>query len=237
MNKTNLLISILKNTNNISATVEKIAEDVNMSTEQVKHIIQNYYKNKFVNWKKNEISLTTNMRVKLAISAINKGADIEKVCKVLEWQEFENFTATIFERNNFSVKRNFRFKTKKRKWEIDILAYNKPIIVSVDCKRWRRNWGNSAIKRIAIEQSKRTKALTDTLYFLQQKIGLYNWNKVTVFPAVMSLFPGGVKIYNKIPVVPILQIQNFLDEFQAHISELIHFNTKLGPKLSEFNNQ
>ncbi|GAH74495.1 unnamed protein product, partial [marine sediment metagenome] len=51
-----------------------------------------------------------------------------------------------------------------------------------------------------------------------------------------SLFPGPVKFYNKVPVVPILQLQNFVDEFQGHIKELTHFHATLGPNLADYIN-
>jgi len=39
-----------------------------------------------------------------------------------------------------------------------------------------------------------------------------------------------------VPAVPILQLQNFLDEFRGHKTELVYFRAKLGPKLSDYVN-
>ena len=44
------------------------------------------------------------------------------------------------------------------------------IIVCVDCKLWRRGWGNSAIKKIVESQTQRTEALAKDLQSLQRKI-------------------------------------------------------------------
>ena len=92
------------------------------------------YKAGLIEFENDQVDLSSDQRVNLAIHAINQGTDIEKVCKVLEWKEFENFTANAFEKNDFEVKRNFRFKAAQRRWEIDVLAYSYPIIVCVDCK-------------------------------------------------------------------------------------------------------
>jgi len=232
--KTDVLISILKHTSSGPAPSKLLAKEANVPVPVANNILRSLDEAGFIEWENEHIELSSNQRVKLAIHAINQGTDVERVCKVLEWKEFENFTATAFEKNNFSTKRNFRFKAAQRRWEIDVLAYSEPIIVCVDCKRWRRGWGNSAITKVAAAQSQRTEVLANSLHFLQQKIGLDNWKQATLFPAILSLFPGPVKFYNKVPVVPILQIQNFIEEFQCHKTELTHFQTKLGPKILDY---
>ena len=234
--KTDLLISILKHTNSGHATKEIIGRDANIPVQVTNNVLRGLREIGLIECENELIEVSSNQRVKLAIHAINQGTDIERVCNVLEWKEFENFTATAFEKNNFAVKRNFRFKAAQRRWEIDVFAYSEPIIVCVDCKRWRRGWGNSAITKVAAAQAQRTEVLAGALHFLQPKIGLDGWKQATLFPAILSLFPGPVKFYNKVPVVPILQLQNFVDEFQGHINELNHFHATLGPNLSDYIN-
>jgi Holliday junction resolvase-like predicted endonuclease len=234
--KTDVMSSILKHTNSGSVVAEIIAQDTNLPVQVVNNVLGALREIGLIECENEQIELSSNQRVKLAIHAINHGTDIERVCKVLEWKEFENFAATAFEKNNFAVKRNFRFKASGRRWEIDVLAYSEPIVVCVDCKRWRRGWGNSAITKVAAAQALRTEALAKNFQSIQRKIGLNDWKQATLFPAILSLFPGPVKFYNKVPVVPILQLQNFLDEFQGHKTELTHFQAKLGPKLSDYIN-
>ena len=234
--KTDVLISILKHTNNCPVSKKIIGKDTNSAVQVTNNVLRSLREFGLIEYENEVIEVSSNQRVKLAIHAIDQGTDIERVCNVLEWKEFENFTATAFEKNNYAVKRNFRFKAAQRRWEIDVLAYSEPIIVCVDCKRWRRGWGNSAITKVAAAQAQRTEVLAGALHFLAQKIGLINWKQATLFPAILSLFPGPVKFYNKVPVVPILQLQNFIDEFEGHIAELTHFRTQLGPKLPDYVN-
>jgi Holliday junction resolvase-like predicted endonuclease len=234
--KTDILIAILKNTNSEAAAKATVAREANVPAQVANNVLMSFRKNGLIEYENELIELSSNQRVRLAIHAINHGTDIERVCKVLEWKEFENFTATAFEKNNFAVKRNFRFKAARRRWEIDVLAYSEPIIVSVDCKRWRRGWGNSAITRVAAAQAQRTEVLAKYLQDIQREIGLAGWRQATLFPVILSLFPGPVKFYGKVPVVPILQLQNFLDEFRGHKNKLRHFRAKLDPKLSDYFN-
>jgi len=232
--KTDIIIEILKHTNNGYATKDIIAKAVNIPTQITSNILKELNQNELIEYDNEHIEQSSNQRVKLAIHAINRGTDIERICNVLEWKEFENFSATAFERNNFAVKRNFRFKAAQRRWEIDILAYCEPNIVCVDCKRWRRGWGNSAINKVADAQTQRVKVLASGIQFLQRKLKLNNWERAIFFPVILSLFPGPMKIYNKVPVVPILQLQNFIDEFQGHVSELVHFQSTIGTHLSDY---
>jgi len=234
--KRDLLISILKLTNSGPAAEEAVAMDANVPVHVTNDVLKGLREIGLIECENGKIEVSSNQRVKLAIHAINHGTDIERVCKVLEWIEFENFAATAFETNNFAVKRRFRFKASRRRWEIDVLAYNEPIVVCVDCKRWRRGWGNSAITKVAAAQAQRTEVLAKNLQSIQRKIELNDWRQAVLFPVIISLFPGPVKFYKKVPVVPILQLQNFLDEFQGHITELTHFRATLGPKLPDYLN-
>jgi hypothetical protein len=72
-------------------------------------------------------------------------------------------------------------------------------------------------------QALRTKILADALLSLQREIGLVQWTQATLIPVVLSLVPGPLKFYNQVPIVPILQLQNFLNELPAHITSLTHF--------------
>jgi len=234
--KTDVIIAILKYTNIGAAAKEVVAREARVPVQVANSVFGGLRESGLIECENELIEVSSNQRVKLAIHAINQGTDIERVCEVLEWKEFENFAATAFEKNNFAVKRNFRFKAAQRRWEIDVVAYSEPIIVCVDCKRWRRGWGNSAITRVAAAQAQRTEALAKNLQGIQREIGLAGWTRAILFPLILSLFPGPVKFYVDVPAVPILQLQNFLDEFWGHKTELVYFRAKLGPKLSDYVN-
>jgi Holliday junction resolvase-like predicted endonuclease len=229
-----ILISILKHANNESVTEEVIANDVNVPVAVTIKLLKGFHEFGLIECGEGVIEVSPNQRVKLAIHAINIGTDIERVCKVLEWIEFENFAASAFEANNFAVKRRFRFKKAGRRWEIDVLAYSKPYVVCVDCKRWRRGWGKSVITKIVEAQTLRTKVLAEVLPHLQRRIQLNEWTQATLVPVIISLFSGPAKFFKNVPVVPILQLQNFLDELPGHITGLTHFHATLGPRLPNY---
>jgi hypothetical protein len=229
-----ILISVLKLSNQGPVAEEAVALDSGVPVSVTNGLLKGFRDFGLIEGEDGIVEVSSNQRVKLAIHAINLGTDIERVCKVLEWIEFENFTASAFETNNFAVKRRFRFKKAGRRWEIDVLAYSEPYVVCVDCKRWRRGWGKSAITKIVEAQTLRTKVLAEALPHLQKRILLDGWTQATLVPVIISLFPGPAKFFQNVPVVPILQLQNFLDELPGHIAGLTYFQTTLGPRLPNY---
>jgi Holliday junction resolvase-like predicted endonuclease len=219
----NVLISILKLTKSGPIAKKLVADDANVATQIVDELLKEFRNAELVKLTEKTIEASSNQRVKIAIHAIKSGADFERVCKVLEWIEFENLAAMAFEANNFAVNKRFRFKWSQRKWEIDILGRRDPFIICVDCKRWSKGWRGSAIRKAAEAQTLRTKVLAEALSSLQKRIGLVQWKQATLIPMVLSLVPAPQKFYKKVPIVPILQIQNFLTELPAHIAALTHF--------------
>jgi Holliday junction resolvase-like predicted endonuclease len=219
----NILISILKLTKSGPAAKELVARDANVPAQVTEEVLKKFRDAELVKLKDRTIEASSNQRAKIAIHAIKSGADFERVCRVLEWIEFENLAATAFEANNFAVKRRFRFKWAQRRWEIDVLGCREPLIACVDCKHWSHGWRGSAIRKAAEAQALRTKVLAEALPSLQKEIGLVQWRQATLIPVVLSLVPGPLKFYDKVPIVPILQIQNFLNELPAHATALTHF--------------
>jgi len=174
------------------------------------------------------IEASSDQRVEVAVRALKFGADFEGVCKALGWVEFENVAAVALEAHGFEVKRRFRFKGAGRRWEIDLIGCRKPLMVCVDCKHWLHGWKTSAVRRTVEAQLMRTRALAENLPSLGEKLGLVQWRSASVIPAVLALVPGPFKFYNQVPIVPVLQLRDFLNELPAHVTSLTHFTVRLG---------
>jgi hypothetical protein len=52
------------------------------------------------------------------------------------------------------------------------------------------------------------------------KIECAKWEKAKFVPAVLSLIPSSFKFYDKVPVVPVLQLQDFICQLPAYTEEL-----------------
>jgi len=220
-----ILVSILKLTKSKPVSMELVASDAKIPVQDAEELLKRFRDTELIECRDGTIEASSNQRVKIAIHAIKLGADLERVSRVLEWIEFENLAATAFEANNFVVRKRFRFESIKRRWEIDVLGCSKPLIACVDCKHWTHGWRNSAIKKAVEAQVLRTKVLAEALSSLQNKLGLGKWRYAILVPVILSLVQGSRKFYNKVPIVPILQIQNFLSELPTHVTALTHFKT------------
>jgi len=222
----NLLISVLKLTKTGPIQVKLVSRDAHIPIQVADEMLRKLTDARLVKYANQLIETSPNQRARMAIHAVKLGADLERVCNVLEWKEFENITATAFEANNYAVKTRFRFKSAGRRWEIDVLGCKEPLVACVDCKQWHRNWRRSAIIKTVELQVERTRALAEALVSLRESVGLVNWKEAILVPIILSLVPSPFKFYNNVPIVPVLQLPDFLNELRAHITVLTHFSLK-----------
>ena len=144
-------------------------------------------------------------KLKDAISAIKSGVPIEEASRDVDWKDFEGLVAEILESKNFEVTRNFRMK--KPTMEIDVVGIHLGTAVLIDCKHWKR-MTNSALENIVLKQIDRVKhyvTITD---------------EVMAAPVIVTLYQEGVKLVNKVPIVPIMQFSSFIDEFYGNLEEI-----------------
>ncbi|MEM1515470.1 MAG: hypothetical protein QXH24_05420 [Candidatus Bathyarchaeia archaeon] len=219
-----ILIVILKNTQERdSALIESICREARIPRAIVLEVLNRLYEYGLLRMNGDEVVVDRERRLKIAVKSISLGADIERVAKFLTWFEFEQFSKESFELNGFMVTTNFRFKWLGKRWEIDLISVKRPLIISADCKHWRRGWSESASIKAAKSQVERTRALADASGHIKSKVGINGWNHAYFVPVVLSLYPSQRKFYDKTPVVPILQISDFLQNLIVHLDEVDHF--------------
>jgi Holliday junction resolvase-like predicted endonuclease len=223
-----LIMSLLKLTKNGPVLVECVNKDARIASDIVRKLLEKLQNEDMVYLKDNIVEADSYRRLKLALKAASLGADIERISDFLRWQEFEDIVAVALERNGYSIAKNVRFKHAGRRWEIDIVGCRKPLVVCLDCKHWRHGTSPSALRRIAEAQVERTRALSEALPSISLEIECAKWDKAKLVPAVLVLIPGSFKFYDKVPIVPVLQLQDFLSQLPAYVESLKYF-------LREFN--
>ncbi len=88
-----------------------------------------------------------------AVHLIKNGFETRKIFQIIGWKGFEKVTAILLESLDANVFSNFRFKTiLGEKREIDILAFRRPIVLSIDCKNWLRKGSHTYGLRQAAKQ-------------------------------------------------------------------------------------
>ena len=218
-----VLISILNLTKNGRGEIKDIIRLARVPSQTACRILERNASSGILRISGSKIVATPEQRLRIAIKAVDLGADVERVCKHLKWEEFEEISTLALEMNGFKVKRHFRFSWNGKRFEIDLLALKRPFVVCVDCKHWRQGWGGSASRKAAEKQIQRTKILAEASTSMAKKIGIDGWSQACFIPVIISLFPSISRFYKTSPIVPIIQLGSFIQAMPAHIDEIDHY--------------
>jgi hypothetical protein len=220
----NLIISLLKLTKETSILIKNIKDDAKLPTEVTLKLVQKLQVEGLVNLENDSIEVTKDNRIKLAVKAAELGADIEHISDLLRWQEFEDIAILALKNNGFSVSKNVRFKHADRKWEIDAVGCKRPLVICIDCKHWQRRMAPSVLGRVVEAQAERAEALADLLPNIKLHVECIKWKKAQFVPAILSLVQGNYKFYDNVPIVPVLQLQDFINQLPAYMYSLKSFS-------------
>jgi len=218
-----LLMSLLKLTKDGPVLIEIVNKDAKIASDIVRKLLEKLQNEGLFYLKDDAVETNSDNRLRLAVKAVSLGADIEHVSTFFSWQEFEDIAALALERNGYVVTKNLWFKHAGRRWEIDVVGCRKPLVLCVDCKHWQRGVKLSALRKIVEAQVERAHALADTLPNVNWKIECVKWNKAKFVPVILSLIPSRSKFYENVPVVPVLQLQDFLIQLPAQVESLTYF--------------
>ncbi len=219
----NLLISLLKLTKNGSVLIEDVKIDSRLSSDVMAGLLEKLQTQDLLKVNRSTLEVNSENRLKIAVKAVFLGADIEAISSFLGWQEFESIAATALENNGFAVWQNLRFKHAARKWEIDAVGCRRPLVICLDCKDWHHGLSASAIIRIVESQVERARALAEVLPNVSIGIECAKWSKAKFVPAILALLPTKFKFYDGVPIVPVLQLQDFLNYLPLELESLKYF--------------
>ena len=145
-----------------------------------------------------------NDRLQTALFAIKLGADVESVSEYLTWQDFESITGLILEKKDFDVTKNL-ILTKPR-MEIDVVGIKMDIALLIDCKHWK-TMSKSALNEIVKKQVERVKR-----YVADENM--------SALPVIVTLHQEEIRFIENVPIVPIMKLSSFLDEFVGNLDSL-----------------
>ena len=146
-----------------------------------------------------------NDRLQTALFAINLGATIEDVSEYLTWRDFESLTGLILEEKDFDVTKNL-ILTKPR-MEIDVIGKKMDIALLIDCKHWKA-MSKSALDEIVKKQIERVKR-----YVADESM--------SALPVIVTLHQEEIQFVDNVPIVPIMKLSSFLDEFVGNLDSLM----------------
>ena len=216
----NMLISVLKLTKNGLALIKDVNTEARLPQTVCINLLQKLQNENILKLKNDTIEIENQGRIKLAIKAATTGADIQHISTLMDWQEFEQIAAVALKYNGYNVHNNIRFKHENKRYEIDVIGCRKPLVICIDCKHWAHTITPSTLRKIAEQQTQRTKNLSDTLPNTKLNLECTQWDTAKFAPAVISLMPSTNKFHNQVPIVPILSIQDFINQLPFQIENI-----------------
>jgi hypothetical protein len=229
-----VLVSLLKLTRAGSVSRESLVKDTRIASSTVLKLLKMMQAEDLLCVENETINADSHRRLAIAVKALSLGADSQRISDCLDWKEFERISAFALQQSGYIVKKNMHFKGSGRRWEIDLVGCKKPIVLCIDCKHWHHGLGPSRLKKVAEEQAERTRALSETLPHVSIQLECTRWDRAKFFPAILSLMHYGLKFHEEIPVVPVLQLQDFLNQLPVYASSLKHFSKDFTHIHSEF---
>jgi hypothetical protein len=131
----------------------------------------------------------------------------EEVSRLLSWQEFEQLAAALLRAAGYEVDENIRM-TRPRA-QIDAVAYGTSIILSVDCKHYRRGPGPASLRRFAKAQLKRSG-------LLRKKVK----DSRPIASVILSMSEPEGSFVDGVAIVPVRTLRNFLNSLDSYIGLL-----------------
>jgi hypothetical protein len=184
-------------------------KDFSMATQTsedlAREILDNFMQNGIGRYEEAQVHFEESDKLKTSILAISMGAAIDEVSRLLKWQDFESLAAEVLEKREFDTTKNV-ILTKPR-MQIDVVGIKSDVAMLVDCKHWK-NMTQSALQSAVKKQIERTK-----WYLAKEDVR-------AAVPAIVTLYQHDLQFIDRVPIIPIHQLDSFCDEFYGNLEKL-----------------
>ncbi len=177
--------------------------------------------------------LSSDVRIELAILAIQSGGRIESVVDNMTWKDFEGLVGRVLGENGFHYIESFRRRGNEieKGMEIDVIGVKGNLILSIDAKMWGiRNGKTTALRNAVDNQIDRTERLASQLHRLSEKLTVLKEGEYSLIPAVVTWLVEDIELFDGVPIIPVFKLNSFLLEFDQFQYMLISIVGKLGPQ-------
>jgi hypothetical protein len=141
-------------------------------------------------------------RIKASLLSIQLGCDIHECSKLLSWKDFEYFASELL--NLFEYSTRVNIVLSKPRAQLDVIGIKNNFAITIDCKHWKYN-NKTSLSMYAEKQIRRT-----MLWFQREK------TITRVLPMILTLYSSNFGFINGVPIVPILTLKSFLNEFDKY---------------------
>ncbi len=202
-----------------AANLEELANEARTSPERVAQLLDGFPV------RVGSGKAVVERKADLIFEAWRRGLDPVEMALKAGWRDFERVCGEVFEKCGYRTLLNVRARFQGKLFELDVVAMQRPWVLTADCKRWSR-LRSSSLKSAAALQKERCRALANALIGdLRTEVG--GWAEAKVIPLVVNLHEGRFKVYEGVPVVPLSKLVPFLNEFELYADELFVIAVKL----------
>lgn len=175
------------------------------SRDLATEILDNLMKNGIGTYEGGLVQFGESDRLKTGILAISMGAPIDEVSGLLNWQDFESLSAEILRSRDFDTTRNVMFTNPRM--QIDVVGVKSGVAVLIDCKHWNR------MTQYSLEEAVKKQVERTRRFVSKEKVD-------AAIPAIVTLHQHETKFIQRVPIIPIFQLDAFCEEFYGNIEGL-----------------
>ncbi|MEM1511528.1 MAG: restriction endonuclease [Candidatus Jordarchaeales archaeon] len=197
-------------------------EDLQRSNEELRELVYSLFENGFLRREKDGLAVLD--KIALLEALLSRGFTVEYLASLFTWRDFEAFSDEVFARHGYSSLRNFRFSQGGRRFEVDLLALKKPLLLCVECKHYKKPRTTMPSKQSIERHVERAKALAKSIPSLTLDVGVSGWGHVKVVPLIITLTQEG--IHKGVPVIPVFKLNTFLLELNSNIGLICSFEAE-----------
>jgi len=221
MASTDLYAALLRETGeNSRCQIKKLATSVRIGRASIEELLRDLHDEGLVALRGEEVIVSSEQRMRIAVTAVAQGSDPETISRKLRWQEFELLADRVLAQSGYVTRTHFVFKHGGRRFEIDVLGGKEPLLLCIDCKHWQYGWAPSRISAAATNQLLRVTSLSQTFRKYESNLGLSQWKSVRMLPVVLTLADVSSRIVGGVPTVSALRFGTFLSEVGPWVNEL-----------------
>jgi len=144
----------------------------------------------------------------VAMSLCSLGVPPEAVSALLSWKEFEAFCADLVRAAGYDVRENVRLR--KPTAQIDLVATGTSLVLSVDCKHWRKSASVSTLAKVARDQQRRNELLRKA-----------HPSAPPIVTVILTLAQQGERFVDGAAVVPLFALRSFLSSVDEYTEFLV----------------
>jgi Restriction endonuclease len=145
----------------------------------------------------------------VALALCRVGVTPEKISRHLDWLEFESFCGGLLKASGYRVRENVVLRRPRA--QVDLVAFGPSLVLSIDCKHWKREHSPSALRDLAAKQLKRSRLFRKKHQGVQPIVSV-----ILSFSAPQGTFVDGVA------VVPLRTLRSFLGSVESY-AEFLRF--------------